>query len=46
MVSFEVQNSIISVRTENSCKVEDGSERPVGTVWVAGPCICKVFEIS
>lgn len=45
-VLLEVQNSIISVRIEDSCKAEDGSERPVGTVWVAGPCICKVFKIS
>lgn len=46
MVSLEVQNSVISVRSEDSCKVEDGSEHPVGSFWVAGPCIFKVFEIS
>lgn len=46
IVSLEVQSSIRSVRGQGSSNLEGGSERRVRIFWVAGPLLCKVFELS
>lgn len=44
MVLLEAQNSIISVRCEDSCNLGDVSKR-CQTFWVVGTLICKVFVV-
>lgn len=41
MALLEAQNSIMSVRCEDSCNLGEGSE----TSWVVGTLICKVFVV-